>query len=425
MNKTTRRALPALAALAVGTVALTGCASGDSGDGSSDSNEDITLNTLFLDTDVYTPCVTDYIDKFTEETGIKVNIQSEGFSGYHDKLLTTLSSGSDTYDLTMIAYQWTGEFAPFMVPITDKVAADADALGGILPASTDTYVFNGEQYAIPFTAQAETLFYRTDLFEQAGLEPPKTWDDVADIEKFFTNNPDYPGVYGISVKAASSHAQTMFDNRYYGLGGEALGEPGSEMDVTAAAKALQQLKDDATVYSPPGALAATFAEVSAQLAGGTVAMAELMPTTVLGLVDTEGDSNKVFGKIGATTVPGGHGEAGGWGLAVNNTSKHQDAAYELATYLTSEDADLGCYTEYGKPAVQQATYDNDEVKSAWQTEGILDALSSSIGKARGATAAQINGMMDETVSRFLAGQAGSADDAAQEMADRYEELVNQ
>lgn len=418
-----RRARRALAAIALTTaaVALSGCGGGDSAGSSGDG--DVTLNALFLDTDVYTPCVTDYVQRFTDETGIEVNVQSEGFQGYHDKLLTTLSSGSDTYDLTMIAYQWTGEFSPFMVPITDRVGEDEDVLGGILPASTDTYVFEDQQYAIPFTAQAETLFYRTDLFEQAGLQPPTTWQEFTDTADFFTDNPDFPGVYGTSVKAAPSHAQTMFDNRYYGFGGEALGEPGSEMDVDAAAQALQQLKDDVELHSPAGALAATFAEVAAQFSGGTVAMAELMPTTVLGLVNDEGDSNKVLGNVGATVIPGGHSEAGGWGLSVTQTSQQQDAAYELARFLTTEEADLACYTEYGKPAVQQATYDDPDVQSAWQTQGILDALSSSLGKARGATAAQINGMMDDTVSRFLAGQAGTADEAAQELADQYRDLV--
>ncbi len=426
MNRNTRHAPSAVAAASVALLALGACSSGGTSGGpatASSGAQDITLNTLFLETSVYTQCVKDYVAKFMQETGIKVNIQSEGYSTYHDKLLTTLSGGSDTYDLIMIAYQWTGEFSPFMIPITDRVAGDSGALGGVLPAATGMYVFDDQQYAIPFTAQAETLFYRTDLFQQAGLEPPTTWEEFTQDAKFFTDNPDFPGVYGTSVKAATQHDQTQFDNRYYGLGGKQIGEPGSSLDVDLTAKALSQLKDDATLYSPAGALAATFAETAAQFAGGTVAMAELMPTTVLGLVNTEGDNNKVFGKVGAAVVPGGHGEAGGWGLGVTSTSKAPDAAYQLAKYLTSKDADLGCYLDNGKPAVQQATYDDPKVKSAWQTQGIVDALSGSMGKARGATAAQINGMMDETISRFLAGQDGDAQHAAQDIADQYTSLL--
>lgn len=430
MHNNTRHLLPAAALASVAMLAVSACTSAGTTGGTSTgpsgpAASNVTLNTLFLDSSAYTPCVKDYIAKFTQQTGIKVNIQSEGYPTYHDKLLTTLSSGSDTYDLIMTAYQWTGEFSPFMVPLTDRIAGDSDTLGGILPAATSMYVFDDQQYAIPFTAQAETLFYRTDLFQQAGLKPPTTWDEFTTIEKFFQNNPDFPGVYGASVKAATQHDQTQFDNRYYGLGGKQIGEPGSSLDVDRTSKALAQLKDDTTVYSPAGALAATYTEVGAQLANGTVAMAELMPTTILGVINKEGDSNKVYGKIGATVVPGGHGEAGGWGLGVTTTSKAPDAAYELAKFLTSKDADLGCYVNYGKPAVQQATYDDPQVKSAWYTQGILDALSGSMGKARGATASQINSMMDETISRYLAGQDGDADHAAQDIAGQYASLINQ
>lgn len=428
MNRHVRRTSPLVATGAVGLLALTACGSGDGSGGQStgtSDGSDITLNALFLDTDVYNPCVADYVERFTTETGIQVQVESEGYATYHDKILTTLSAGSDTYDLIMVAYQWSGEFSPFLVPITDRVAEDEDVLGGILDAATETYVYQGEQYGIPFTAQAETLFYRTDLFADAGLEPPTSWEEFTETADFFTDNPDYPGVYGTSVKAATQHAQTQLLNRYYGMGGEAIGDPGSSLDIDILADALEQLKQDAVEFSPAGALAAGFAESSAQFAAGTVAMAELMPTTILGLVNTEGDSNEVYGNVGATVVPGGHGETGGWGLGVTTSSQEQDAAYQLAAYLTSEEADLGCFLDYGKPAVQEATYEDPDVMSNWQTQGILAALSGSMGKARGETASRINSMMDETTSRFLAGQAGDAQDAARDIADQYASLVGQ
>lgn len=34
------------------------------------------------------------------------------------------------------------------------------------------------QYGLPFTASTRLLYYNKDLFERAGLEPPKTWDEL-------------------------------------------------------------------------------------------------------------------------------------------------------------------------------------------------------------------------------------------------------
>jgi multiple sugar transport system substrate-binding protein len=415
------RVLAALGASTAAVLAISGCSPSELA--AEDADE---ITAIFLSSNAYDPCSTEYAEKFTEETGIKVNLIHEGYPTYHDKLLTTFSGGSDTYDVAMIVYQWVGEFAGagFLEPLDERLSADSDELDDIIPSANELYVHEDEQYAIPFTAQAETLFYRTDLFEQAGFEPPATWDEYQDIAKFFTNNPDYPGVTGTSVKAASQHTQTGFENRYFGLGGEPLGAPGSELDVDIATEALQFMKDAAVDYSPAGSLSATFVEQGAQLQAGSVAMVEMMPSTVLPLVTADDPANLVKGKIGLADIPGGHSEAGGWGLAVPTSSQKKDAAYDFAKFMVSAEADLGCYADYGKSAVRSGTYEDAEIADTFYAAGVLSALEGSYGAPKDVTAPKIGTMQADIISRFLAGQIGSAAEAAQEMADQYEQIVN-
>lgn len=410
--------------LAAGSILLSGCGAAGGGQtsdgGSSDTPDEITA--LILSSAAYDPCAAEYAEAFEKKTGIAVDVISEGFPTYHDKLLTTLSSGSDTYDVAMLAYQWTGEFAApgFIVPLNDAVAENEDAVGGIIQSATDLYTFDGQQWAIPFSAQAETLFYRTDLFDQAGFKPPTTWDEFQKIVDFFTSNPDYAGVYGTSTKAATQHAATDFANRYYGLGGDQIGD--DELDREVVVKSLELLQS-AVKASPSGALSATFVETGAQMQAGTVAMIEAMPSTVLNLLKDELPENKVYGKIGLAALPGGGGEAGGWGWVVPTSSEKQDAAIEFATFMSGAEADLGCYVDYGKSAVQKATYEDPAVTSAFYTEGIASAVATAKGKPNGQTSSRINNMLDETVSRFLAGQAGSAEEAADDIIAQYDELI--
>jgi multiple sugar transport system substrate-binding protein len=414
-----RRAFAAALAL---TLAAGGCSTaGDSG-GSSGAGKKLTA--VFLSGGAYDPCSNEYAKEFEQQTGVHVNVIHEGYPTLHDKLLTALSSGAASYDVIMSAYQWTGEFAPFLSPLTDKVKAD-QSLSGIIPSVSQSYVFNGQQYAVPFSAQAETLFYRTDLFQKAGLKPPTTWDDFQKAAAFFTKNKDFPGVYGASVKASDANVQSEFNNRYYGLGGAVLGTPGSSVDVGVAAKALDLLKADATQISPPGARQATFVEVSAQFTAGNVAMAELMPTTVLSQITKQGADNKVFGKVGATTVPGGKGEAGGWGLTVAKSSKDQDDAFKFAAFMASASADHDCFVKYGKSPVQAATYEAGDVSGQFYATGVKAALQTALPRPSGATAGKLNTMFTDIPSRFLAGQIPTAAKAAQEMADQYAKLLNE
>lgn len=413
------RCLTAAAGLAVAASALAGC--GFDTSGSTGGNRSITA--VFLSGGAYDPCSDAYAKKFRSKTGIKVNVIHEGYPTLHDKLLTTLASGAQSYDAIMTAYQWVGEFSSFLTPLTERTSKDP-ALKGVIPSVMKTYQFKNEQYAVPFTAQSDALFYRTDLFKKAGLKPPATWDDFEKAATFFTKNPSFPGVHGTSVKGGDANVQSEFNNRYYGLGGKVLGNPGSKLDVGIATRALSLLKADEAA-SPAGSRQATFAEVSAQLAAGNVAMAELQPTTVLSQITTRTPQNKVYGKVGVVSIPGGVGEAGGWGMTIPKTSPKQDSAYKFASFIASQNADHDCFVKYGKSPVQTSAYKAADVSGLFYTDGIRSALEKSLPRPGGATAGKINTMFTDISSRFTAGQIPSPQKAARMMAEQYDELVNE
>ncbi len=57
-----------------------------------------------------------------------------------------------------------------------------------LPTALDPYYFEDGCYGLPDTQSFYMMFYRTDIFEQMGLEPPKTWDElytlIGQIQRF-------------------------------------------------------------------------------------------------------------------------------------------------------------------------------------------------------------------------------------------------
>lgn len=49
------------------------------------------------------------------------------------------------------------------------------------PSALVPFMYNGGVYALPETQNFNVMFYRADIFEDLGIEPPDTWEDLIDI----------------------------------------------------------------------------------------------------------------------------------------------------------------------------------------------------------------------------------------------------
>ncbi|WP_444545566.1 ABC transporter substrate-binding protein [Streptomyces viridiviolaceus] len=67
---------------------------------------------------------------------------------------------------------------------------------------------NGVQYGMPFAASTRVLFYNKTLFAEAGLTPPKSWDDLAEAaEALKAEGVKYP--YALPLGPEEAPAETM------------------------------------------------------------------------------------------------------------------------------------------------------------------------------------------------------------------------
>lgn len=69
-------------------------------------------------------------------------------------------------------------------------------LDNFVKASLDAMRVSGKLMGLPYFLDPRGLFYRSDLFKKAGLNPPVTWDDVRQAAKKLH---DPPNVYGIGI----------------------------------------------------------------------------------------------------------------------------------------------------------------------------------------------------------------------------------
>ncbi|EPR75183.1 N-Acetyl-D-glucosamine ABC transport system, sugar-binding protein [Leifsonia rubra CMS 76R] len=174
----------------VSVLALSACSSGASTDGGTDaagacapSDGPVTLNfTTWL------PGMEDAVAIWNEENpDIQVEVQTgpNGLGGTYNNFFNGIEAGTAP-DLGQIEYDALPNFR-----VQDGVVNIAEC-AGVMDAEdqfidwTWSQVTFGEEdavYAIPQDTGPEALFYRADLFEQAGIAIPTTWDEYAEAAK--------------------------------------------------------------------------------------------------------------------------------------------------------------------------------------------------------------------------------------------------
>lgn len=190
-----------------------------------------------------------------ENPGSELKIEVQQWDGIVSKLQTALASKNESPDLVEIGNTQTTTFTT--VGAFADVTEMKDALGGddLIPSFVDASTVDGKIYAYPFYAGARGVYYRTDLFEKAGIEVPQTIDDfdqaVIDLQ---AANPDgtsdFSGMYLAAVDVHGVNSFLFAHGFDYAKqdGDKWVGQVDSK-DSIAALEALQNVFQNGTTYA--------------------------------------------------------------------------------------------------------------------------------------------------------------------------------
>jgi len=215
----------------------------------------------------------------------------------------------------------------WIVPLLDYYPKDydyADFDAGRQKVAT----VGGVVYFAPLTGGTDVMVYRKDLLDKAGIQPPKTLDEmIADVKKL--NDPDN-GIYGISLRGARGSGANVWRWMPYfrGFGGQWFDGNKPVFDSDAFVKATQTYLD-LFKYSPPGTKTGSWDESTGAFLAGHVAI--LVESDPLAGWAIDPRMSKVVGKVGFTSPPspltgGGYGH----GFAIGSKANKDDAAKKCA-----------------------------------------------------------------------------------------------
>ena len=129
----------------------------------------------------------------------------------HDKFVTAIAGGK-VPDVAEMGTTWTPEFADQGGLVEQPKIGEGEYVSSLVDAAT----LNDKVYGKPWYAGARSLIYRKDMLEKAGVEPPKTWDEMMAAAKAIKAKVS-GGVYPVGFTGLSEH---MYLPTIWQAGGE-------------------------------------------------------------------------------------------------------------------------------------------------------------------------------------------------------------
>jgi len=185
--------------------------------------KDVTINVMAVRSAVG-DCLEYHAPRWEEETGAYVNVTKVPIETLHEQIFADLAQGSGQFDAYQTAAWFYGDFfateEPAIVEITPFLQDPRYPYwdpSQFLPAIKRLYTWNDKLYGVLFDADAQILYYRKDVLENAPYQdkfktqlgydlpnPPKTMKEMHDVASFFTGwdwNGDGKDDWGIALHA--------------------------------------------------------------------------------------------------------------------------------------------------------------------------------------------------------------------------------
>lgn len=432
-----------------------------------------------------------HVPHWEEETGGKVNIAEVPISTLHQQIFTDLSTGLGRYDVYQTGAWFYGDFftpeQPYIISVEDFLKDPKFPYWNpdeMLPAIHNLYTWNDTLYGVLFDADAQILYYRKDVLNDAGNQkkfkdkmgydmpvPPKTMKEFHDVADFFTGwdwNGDGENDWGLALHAKVNeqgffHFLTLAapyvisrDNNTFWF------DPDTMKPLITSEGHLRALQDYVKFMDngPREMLSWTLGQGWNLFLGGK---SVLEPTWGdLPTLAQDEKSSKVKGLVGAAPIPGttesydpidgkwrkydlnlvGNVNGGSWHGVISRLSKNQEAAYDFLAFMANRKNEFFNVT-HGWTGVQPgveyaflkpkgtATVEQYE-EQGWNPEDVKEFTNAYYDNLVNKTqetylripgAAEYWHELDVRVSAVLAGQKDPKQ-ALQEISDAWEKITD-
>lgn len=279
-------------------------------------------------------------DYLEAHPNLSIQFEKYSYAEYPTKMRLQLSNNESTPDIMIIHDLFAPQFAKagYLADLSD-LFTEGEVLQVMAPVTID-----GRVYGLPNQVTNQYVFlYRKDIYDQLGLNVPKTFDEYFEQALVLKENGYYAGAFDPS----SSGCSDMFNNFIYMLGGEVLDNEGS-VSLKKAEEALELLKKcyDAGIWHT-SQMGNSEAYWTAFNAGEIAAFPSKAADAAYYVTNVDPNGQGGYGSL-AVAKPMKFSDDGRETYinnteyyAINSRTEHMDAAKDVVSYLAlSEEAAL-------------------------------------------------------------------------------------
>lgn len=376
------------------------------------------------------------VDAYVAETGHQIELNVTPFPGMLQRSRNAVTASESEFDLINLNEQWYSLFyaGGLVTPILDidpEFVLDPQVIEYAYATRWNPDIGysteDGALYGLPINGNIQLLFYRSDLFEEAGLGAPTTWDEVEAAAQVLH---DPPSRIGLVTRTAPTDWE--FQSYLRGYGGSVIevdddGQWRVGIADPAAVEALERYIQLNRDYGPANYASVSQAEALSLMQSGRAAMAHVVGAAAPNFENPE--LSTVQGLVQATIVPGPTADSratmsGIWvmGIPENLPDARKQAALEFMRWALTFDAQM-LYARAGAIPVRQDVYETlgQEDGFGWM-QAMADSTPFINAQPRVAEAPQIITAFADQVAAALLGQV-SAEEALQAAASEIHRIM--
>ncbi|MDX2102577.1 MAG: ABC transporter substrate-binding protein [Alphaproteobacteria bacterium] len=288
------------------------------------------------------------MDLFQQQNpGVRVEIEVGGATSEAQQqyLTTVLTSRDPAIDVMLIDVVRPAQFAAagWAEPLDAYLGGTdrATVLRRYLPGYAEAVVVDNKLMSLPAFADAMFLYYRTDLLQKYGLQPPRTWEETVSHARRIMAGENNPNLQGLNFQGAPIEGTNCtFLIPFWQLGGNLVGANNRVTVNNDAGRGAFQFWLDAMRthrVSPANSAEVRTDDTRLQFQNGNVAFAVLW---AYGWNLFQSEQSQVRGKVGVVPLPTFQGRQsatciGGWQWAVSAFSRNKPDAAKLVQFLAS------------------------------------------------------------------------------------------
>lgn len=417
-----------------GTTAADTAAADTAAAGTEASGEPVTLRFSWWGSDSRHQALLAVIEAYEKKNpNVKVEAEYQGYDGYYEKIMTTLSSNTAP-DVIQLSKEWLPDIqgAKHYLADLSTLPVDLTTLKDRLLEIAGTY--NGEPNVFPCTVGGSVTYVNTDFAKAYGVDLTKnyTWDEIKELGKsiheqdeeayLMTADADMLNRLFVQPYLAQKTGKPLIDEETYTI----------NFTEAEAAEAFQNVVElyETNTLEPFGE-AATFAGQADQnnkWINGKIGM----------IVDYTGSAPKYIASIDSPldviSMPvtsdakcSGVAYSGDRGFAINDNSEHKEEAAKFLDFLMNDPEAIAiCKTDVGYCPTKQS----DDILIAAGVVSEIQKKGVELSEPNSYTNNMISGNTElEVIRKDLIQEVVygdiTAEEAAKELIEQYQEILDE